>query len=45
MVVDVRIRWKAGQMNGKPTSSSMMHFKIKEDEWNQVFSEKAMFIK
>jgi hypothetical protein len=45
MVVDVRIRWKTGQMNGKPTSSSMMHFKIKEDEWNQVFSEKAMFIK
>jgi hypothetical protein len=45
ITVIVEIRWSKGQMNGKPVSSSKMFLKIKEDEWNQVFTEKAMFIK
>jgi hypothetical protein len=45
MTIDVEIRWTQGQMNGKPTSTSKMKLHVDPDEWNSVFSEKAMFIK
>jgi len=40
MKININIRWKDGQMNGKPSSASEMKLFIKDEEWNKIFSPK-----
>lgn len=40
ITIDINIRWKDGQMNGKPTSASDMKLHIKDEEWNKIFNPK-----
>ena len=35
--IDVEVRWKGGQMMGKPNSASKMTLHIKPEQWNEIF--------
>lgn len=37
ITIDVSVRWKNGQMMGKPNSSSKMKLHIKPEQWNEIF--------
>ncbi len=42
ITIDVSVRWKSGQMTGKPSSSSKMKLLIEPKEWNEIFHKGNM---